>query len=118
MSLEGPSRGNHDNREPVFDAREKEHSIFTADGAAHLEDELKETNAGEHHVSNLFDENESRFGGDKMDLATGKPIDNSTSDPLDGLAIHDPLSSALDDADDDDAARWLRENDPEYKKAA
>src|SRR4051812_33279833 len=109
MSLENPSAG----EEPIFDARERSHHIFKAKGAPHLQDELKETNAAEHHVSNLFDENETRFGGDRIDLATGKPIDNASSDPLDGLKVHD---FAPIEEDDDEAARWLRENDPDLKK--
>ena len=110
MSFENPNT----NDEPVFDARERRHRIFKAEGAPHLHDELKETNAAEHHVSNLFDENETRFGGDRIDLATGKPIDNASSNTLDGLEVHDVLTPL--EEEDDEAAKWLRENDPNLKK--
>ena len=117
MSLEGPSRhSSSENHEPIFDSRETQHAIFSADDTPHLHDELREKNAGEHHVSNLFDENESRLGGERLDLATGKRIDTSTSDPLDGLEVHDATTLAVDDAAGDAADKWLRENDPNYKK--
>ncbi len=98
---------------PIFGSRE-EVTPFRPEGSEVLEAELAETRAGEHHFSNLFDQDEDR-AGEKTDLATGQPIDNSTDLGLEHLTIHD-LPPHSDDDSDDEAARWLRANDPNYKK--
>lgn len=64
------------------------------------------------HDANLYDENEDR-AGERYDLATGKPIDNSGEIGLEKLPTADEIDGAIDpETDDDEAARWLRENDP------
>jgi hypothetical protein len=99
---------------PIFDSREDAHTPFDAEGSEALEAELNETKAGEHHNSNLFDQDEDR-AGEKVDLATGTPIDNSTDHGLGGLTIHQTPHVESDDKNDA-AAKWLRENDPEKKQ--
>lgn len=95
---------------PIFDSRDDDHSIFKAHGSEALEAERKETDAGEHHNSNLFDQNEDR-AGEKIDLATGRPIDNSTDHGLEHLSVHDDLPHLKDDEDKDSPGeKWLREN--------
>lgn len=79
-------------------------------------DELREAGLG-NHFDNLFDVNEDR-AGERYDLSTGKPIDNSTAaapgDELTPIERHaaDPSQDALGSIDEpeDEAARWLREN--------
>jgi hypothetical protein len=77
-----------------------------------------------HHFENLHDENEDR-AGEKVNLATGKPIKNSG--PLEsadmrlsvvkrGKENEDVLGKV--EEEEDAAAKWLRENDPDYRKAA
>lgn len=51
---------------------------------------------GLHDVT-LFDQDESRLGGDVYDLATGDLIDNSTSDNTGELTIFFDDSEELDD---------------------
>ena len=70
-----------------------------------------------NHSENLYDQNEDA-AGERVDLATGKPFDNN------GLeTIQDQLSEvknggrdALPDLpeEEDAAAAWLRENDPNH----
>jgi len=70
------------------------------------------------HNDNLHDEDETRAGGERTDLATGENIDNSTFTELDGLTITDSperpdkglaeLRRAV--AGDAAASRWLREH--------
>lgn len=100
---------------PIFDSRDDDHVPFNAHGSEALKDELKETSAGEHHFSNLFDQDEDR-AGEKTDLATGRPIDNSTDHGIDQLSVHHDIPAEVKDDEDDAAARWLRENDPNHKK--
>jgi hypothetical protein len=66
------------------------------------------------HNDNLFDEDEDAYG-ERRDLATGKPIDNSTYTGMEGLTEVLPEDSSEDvlgtvKDDDDEAGRWLREN--------
>jgi hypothetical protein len=69
------------------------------------------------HDSTLYDQDEDR-SGERVDLATGVPIDNSTEVPG-TAAIHSEFehgggTDALPSEagfEDDAAARWLREND-------
>ncbi len=69
------------------------------------------------HFNDLYDENEDR-SGERVDLATGKRIDNSSPsaaiDKLDRIVA--PPEGNSEDAlgalpkEDDAAARWLREH--------
>ena len=95
---------------PVFDSGNmKNPSPFSAEGSGSLESELHATRDGTHHNSNLFDENEDR-AGEKVDLATGKAIDNSTDFGLRGLRVHDKLPENGEDEDKDSpGAQWLRD---------
>jgi|GEM_PF-6845115 len=107
--MESPER-------PIFDSREEGNTPFETDKDAEaLSDELKEAKAGEHHNSNLFDQNEDR-AGEKTDLATGKPIDNSTDLGFEHLTIREGNPEESETEENDAAAQWLRENDPEKKK--
>ncbi len=69
------------------------------------------------HIDNLFDQNED-FGGEKVDLATGRPIDNSTatSREIDGITARKagqaPIGKVVEA--EDAAEKWLRENDPNH----
>lgn len=70
------------------------------------------------HSMDLFDLDEDQLSGEKVDLATGKPIDNSTSTKYTGLSMRsvskkeqrgeDLLGDIDDDTDNDAAAIWLR----------
>jgi hypothetical protein len=70
-------------------------------------------NAMELHNEDLHDENEDR-AGEKVNLATGKPIDNSTYTGMENMSVVEPnntsedIMGALPD-EDDEAAKWLRE---------
>lgn len=76
---------------------------------------------------NLYDQDEDSHG-ETTDLATGEKIDNSTFQATDEHEISVRESFPHDgDGDDasidketvnDDAAKWLQENDPELKEAA
>jgi hypothetical protein len=99
---------------PIFDSREDDHIHFEDHGSEALKAEIKETAAGEHHFSNLYDQDEDRAGA-KVDELDGKPIDNSTDHGLNNLTVHDDIPSEKKDDEDDAAARWLRENDPKLK---
>lgn len=87
------------------------------DGETRLVEEERESKEGHLHADNLFDENED-FAGEKVDLATGKPIDNSTatSEHIDGIvtrkADQAPIGKVVEA--EDAAERWLRENDPTH----
>lgn len=80
-------------------------------------DELREVDSGENHFQNIFDEDEDR-AGERVDLATGKPIDNSTYTAVEGATIRivsdseamreKPEDVGIDT--NDDAAKWLAEN--------
>lgn len=100
---------------PIFDSRDDAHVPFEAHGSEALKDELQEAASAEHHNSNLFDQDEDR-SGEKIDLATGKKIDNSTDHGLDNLSVHHDVPVREQEDEDDAAARWLRENDPDLKK--
>jgi hypothetical protein len=69
-----------------------------------------------HHDSNLYDQNESR-AGERIDLATGKPINNDGNDPAAAdhtLRIVEPgVSDVLPPIkeENDQGLKWLREND-------
>ena len=76
------------------------------------------------HFNNLYDENEDR-AGQEIDESTGKKIMNSP--PVEGadeklrLIVNNSRSEDVLGAlpeDDDAAAKWLRDNDPDLKKAA
>jgi hypothetical protein len=79
-------------------------------------DELRVAGLG-NHFDNLFDENEDR-AGERYDLATGRPIDNSTeAAPGDELTAIERRASDLSqdalgsiDEPEDEATRWLRKN--------
>jgi len=68
------------------------------------------------HSENLFDQDEDG-AGERRNLATGRPFDNSTETGLETLSIRetkddfeDLLGRVDDGTDDDEAARWLAEN--------
>ena len=76
-----------------------------------------------HHSDDLFDQNESP-SGEKVDLSTGLPIDNSTSTGMEDLEVTEvgkedalpPLARQEDEAEEDKAEKWLRAHDPKYGK--
>lgn len=77
--------------------------------------DFEETEIG-NHQNNLYDQNEDA-SGELLDLATGKPIDNSGDEAADlhlDTVVHG-ASDALPDLEeeDDEAARWLREHSHE-----
>ncbi len=84
--------------------------------------EAEDVASGAFHNENLYDQNEDNHG-EKIDLGTGKPFDNSTF-----LATDEPELTVIkeeelpksheDEMGDDPAAKWLQENDPEWKKTA
>lgn len=66
-----------------------------------------------------FDENEHRAGQEKRDLSTGNPIKNDGD--IEAIAIEKIDEESLFERDsrikkefNDDAEKYLRENDPEY----
>lgn len=70
------------------------------------------------HGSDLFDQDEDS-AGEKYDLATGKPIDNSTVTELDGLTITDENDNNKDNdleelkdaiSNDKEASEWLKKH--------
>ena len=82
-----------------------------------FEEEVKEVSEGSNHTENLFDLNED-IHGEKVDLATGKEIDNSTYLGHEGATM-----VVVDDSEileqtpgmvgidpNDEAAKWLAEN--------
>ncbi len=83
------------------------------------EEELR--NLPGHHSYDLYDQNESA-SGEKTDLATGRPIDNTGEESTDaqlqvvdsGAGHEDALPPVRER--DDAAARWLRENDTDFKR--
>lgn len=82
----------------------------------HERQQLHEITDRDMHFSNLHDQDEDQ-SGEKIDLATGKPYNNSSE------TGHEKLSELTEDEldkieDDEDAAtKWLRENDPDYGKS-
>lgn len=67
------------------------------------------------HTENLYDQNEGA-GGEVLDLRTGKPIDNSTTNDADlvqkrGGHIVNSDAPVPSDEDNDAAAQWLAEHD-------
>ncbi len=65
----------------------------------------------ESHNTDLFDLNEGP-GGERADLATGKPIDNSKSPVLLSRREAGEMEGSLDEIEDTDkeGEKWLREN--------
>lgn len=83
-----------------------------------IAEERAELEGGEMHSSNLYDQDEDA-GGERVDLATGKPYDNSTAtaEQIDNLSEREGFEEEEgDDATDDEAARWLAENDPDLRE--
>ena len=85
--------------------------------------EKRHLNMGKIHFEGLYDENEDR-AGEKRDLATGKPIDNSKDDlgPI-NLKIKRGRKKSQDalpplPEENDEAARWLKEQEIKRRKAA
>ena len=64
------------------------------------------------HSEDLFDQDEDH-AGEKIDLVTGKSIDNSTYTGLENLSIVDETA---DEEELTPGERWLRENDPTHPK--
>ena len=62
----------------------------------------------------LYDEDQDR-AGERTDLATGKPIDNSTFTATEDLieVAESELNETKEEMDDE-ADKWLKENDPDY----
>jgi hypothetical protein len=90
-------------------------NIFDRPKNSTLHAEFKETAAGEHHVSNLYDENEDT-NGDRVDLSTGEPIDNTTMPgDSDNRAIVSSLHLSTDNQAGDATDKWLQDNDPNYQ---
>jgi hypothetical protein len=96
---------------PVFDRHDNSHHI--ADSSA-PKDDAHEAAAGLLHSETLFDQNEDA-AGESVNLATGRPIDNSTHTGMEDLRVVDSNHITSDESEDDAAARWLRENDPNLK---
>lgn len=73
----------------------------------------------DNHSANLYDQNEDA-AGEVVDLATGKKINNSGNVVIGGKLsrVEAGTTDALPDLkeEEDAAAKWLRENDPNYKK--
>lgn len=68
------------------------------------------------HFDNLFNQDEDGSGS-LLDIATGKPYDNSTFLATEGLThISDEALVEKDKhkSEDDAADAWLRNNDPEH----
>lgn len=65
------------------------------------------------HDADLYDQDEDG-SGEKVDLVTGKPIDNSTQTGLEDLRVVNDTHDK-DEHRNDAAAKWLRENDPDLK---
>lgn len=67
------------------------------------------------HTENLFDQNED-MAGEKVNLATGEPINNDGPTDYEELSVIDAAPHATGDAlpplpeEEDAAAKWLREN--------
>lgn len=89
--------------------------IFDSAGSNVFRDELQEVHSGAHHNTNLFDLDEGP-GGERVDLATGKSIDNSTELGTEHLSLvnqtdlENEIPSLVGIDDTDAAAKWLREN--------
>lgn len=95
---------------PIFDSRNEDHHIVEP-GVAARRDDQHEVQTGELHNETLYDQNEDG-AGEKINLATGKNFDNSTYTGMENLSIID--SSRHDESEEEDAAaKWLRENDPD-----
>jgi hypothetical protein len=86
----------------------------------------KDLDMGLIHNTGLYDLDEDK-SGEKVDLATGKPIDNSSSDPgaqklyaVNGgkrpKGYNDALPPIKDE--DDAAAKFLREYEEQQRKAS
>jgi len=82
-----------------------------------FEEEVQEVSEGSNHIENLFDLDED-IHGEKVNLATGEKIDNSTYTETEGVAMREveadvalgekPEMVGIDP--NDDAAKWLAEN--------
>lgn len=87
------------------------------DGTTRHADEYEE--GGGLHFDNLYDQNEDE-AGEKVDLATGEPIDNSTAkngdiDPE--VVVREGRVVELDlreTGKDNAGEKWLRKNDPAH----
>lgn len=87
-------------------------------GNERAKDERKHLNMYEEHFSRLYDQDED-MSGEKVDLATGERIDNSSQDPgAPELSVFKRKITEEGGQDalpplppeDDEAARWLREH--------
>ncbi len=65
------------------------------------------------HSEDLFDQDEDR-AGEKINLATGEAIDNSTYTGFEALSVVD--ETVEDESDVTPGERWLRENDPDHPR--
>lgn len=98
-----------------------ERFVFEGGGNKHTERVAEEARNDEHHNSDLFDQDEDG-AGEKVDLATGKKIDNSTYTGKEDLRdiTDEELTADTKEADLDELAKlisgnaeaeqWLKEN--------
>ena len=74
-----------------------------------------------HHTEDLFDQDEDA-AGEKVNLATGKPIENSKSRLPDDIRVREVAQEGdimgPVEKDEDEAEKWLRKNDPNYGTGA
>jgi len=81
---------------------------------ANLKARAEQEEMSGNHSENLYDQNEDA-AGEKFDLATGKPFDNTRSEAA-GATLTRVEPSESGDAlpplleEDDAAAKWLREH--------
>lgn len=70
------------------------------------------------YIAAIYSTKTRTLAGERYDLATGEPIDNSTVTELDGLTITDEAEDPDDDLEelkeaissDKDASKWLKEH--------
>ncbi len=68
------------------------------------------------HFSNLHDQDEDG-AGEKVDLGTGKVINNSTDTGMGGLRITKEVPVEADDRDDDEAALWIKAEEERLRES-